>query len=54
MPIVRNTKTIDAHRRVALPKEWANPGDVVYFETTKTGSLIIRKIEKLNEEKTNE
>lgn len=44
MAIVRNTKTVDSHCRVALPREWAKPGDVVYFDITKTGSLIIKKM----------
>lgn len=44
MAIVRNTKVIDSHRRVALPREWATPGDEVYFDITKTGNLIVRKM----------
>lgn len=44
MAIVRNTKIIDSKCRVSLPKEWAKPGDVVYFDITKTGSLIIKKM----------
>ena len=44
--IVRNTKTVDSHRRVALPREWANVGDVVYFEITKSGNLIVHKTKK--------
>ena len=46
MPIVRNTKTVDSHRRVALPKEWACEGDIVYFEITKSGNLVVRKIKR--------
>ena len=44
MAIVRNTKVVDSHRRVALPKEWATPGDEVYFDITKAGHLIVRKM----------
>ena len=44
--IVRNTKTVDSHRRVALPREWAEAGDVVYFEITKSGNLVVHKIKK--------
>ena len=44
MAIVRNTKVVDSHCRVALPREWAKPGDEVYFDITKTGNLIIRKM----------
>lgn len=44
MAIVRNTKTVDSHCRVALPREWAKPGDKVYFDITKTGNLVIRKM----------
>jgi len=49
--IVRNTKIIDSQNRVIIPKEWGKPGDVVYFDITKTGNLIIRKMEKTEEEK---
>ncbi len=44
--IVRDTKTIDSRYRVALPREWANVGDEVYFEITKTGNLVVKKIKK--------
>ena len=44
--IVRNIKTVDSHRRVALPREWANEGDKVYFEITKSGNLVVHKIKK--------
>ena len=44
MAIVRNTKVIDSHYRVALPREWATPGDEVYFDITKAGHLIVRKM----------
>jgi hypothetical protein len=29
---------------VALPREWATPGDEVYFDITKAGHLIVRKM----------
>lgn len=44
MAIVRNTKVIDSNCRVALPREWATPGEEVYFDITKSGHLIIRKM----------
>ena len=44
--IVRNTKIVDSHYRLVLPREWAKPGDVVYFDITKTGNLIVKKLEK--------
>ncbi len=44
MAIVRNTKVVDSHCRVALPREWAQPGDEVYFDITKAGHLIVRKM----------
>lgn len=46
MAIVRNTKIIDSKCRVTLPKEWAAPGEEVYFDITKTGNLIVKKMEK--------
>lgn len=49
--IVRNTKTVDSHRRVALPREWAKEGDVVYFEITKSGNLVVHKTKKEESDK---
>lgn len=49
--IVRNTKKIDSHNRVALPREWCEAGDVVFFEITKSGNLIIRKMKQGNTDK---
>ena len=46
MAIVRNTKIVDSNYRVALPREWATPGDEVYFDITKAGHLIVRKMPK--------
>ncbi len=50
MAIVRNTKTVDSSCRVALPREWAKPGDEVYFDITKAGHLILRKMPKKESE----
>ena len=44
--IVRDTKKVDSYFRIALPREWAKPGDEVYFEITKSGSLVVRKMNK--------
>lgn len=44
--IVRNVKKVDNHCRVALPREWAKQGDEVYFEITKSGNLVVRKVKK--------
>lgn len=49
MAIVRNIKKVDSHNRVSLPREWIKPGEEVFFDITKTGSLIVRKIEKKEE-----
>ena len=44
--IVRETKTVDSKMRVSLPKNAGiKPGDVVYFETTRSGNIIIKKVE---------
>ena len=44
--IVRNTKIIDSKRRVALPKEWCAGGEEVYFEISKAGHLIVKKVKQ--------
>jgi len=44
--IVRNIKKVDSHCRVALPREWAKQGDEVFFEITKSGNLVIKKVQK--------
>lgn len=46
MAIVRNTKIIDSKYRISLPREWANVGDEVYFDITKAGHLVIKKVVK--------
>lgn len=44
--IVRETKTVDSKMRVSLPKNAGiKVGDVVYFETTRSGNIIIKKVE---------
>lgn len=48
MAIVRTTKEIDSRGRIKIPPETLQalklkPGDKVYFEITKTGSLVIKK-----------
>ena len=44
--IVRDTKKVDSSYRVALPRDWAKPGEEVYFDITKSGSLVVRKMKK--------
>ena len=48
MAIVRTVRTVDSKGRVHIPKPvlesvGINPGDLVYFETTKVGGIVIRK-----------
>lgn len=48
MAIVRAIKEIDSRGRIKIPPETLQilklkPGDKVYFEVTKSGSLVIRK-----------
>lgn len=48
MALVRVTKTIDSKGRITIPTDTFKkldfkPGDKVYFEVTRTGSLVIRK-----------
>lgn len=48
MPIFRETKTIDCKGRVVIPPTLLKmvgleSGNEVYFETTKTGAIVIRK-----------
>lgn len=50
MAIVRELKTVDCKGRILIPKPvledvGINPGDKVYFETTKTGGIVVRKHE---------
>ena len=54
MAIVRNIKIVDSKFRVALPREWANKGDEVYFDITKAGHLIVRKMPKKQTKEINE
>ncbi len=49
--IVRNTKKVDNNNRVALPREWCTVGDVVYFEITKSGNLILHKMKNKETDK---
>ena len=44
MASLKRVKTIDSRYRVALPREWANCGDLVEFEVTKAGNLLIKKV----------
>lgn len=50
MAIVRELKTVDSKGRIFIPKPvlqevGISPGDKVYFETTKTGGVVVRKHE---------
>jgi AbrB family looped-hinge helix DNA binding protein len=50
MAIVRELKTVDYKGRIFIPKAVLDdvgikPGDKVYFETTKTGGVVVRKHE---------
>jgi len=44
--IVRNIKKIDDKKRVVLPSEWCQAGEEVYFEISKAGHLIIKKVKQ--------
>ena len=51
MPLVRETKTIGSKGRITISPDILhalnmNVGDKVYFEITKSGSLIIRKVKE--------
>lgn len=51
MPILRETKKLDSKGRVFLPQKLLDivnlkGGDEVYFETTKTNAIVIRKLKK--------
>ena len=48
--IVRETRRIDSKMRILLPKNSGlKQGDEVYFELTKKGDLVIRKVRVNNE-----
>ena len=47
---IKKVKRVDNHYRVALPREWANVGDDIYFEITKSGNLVLHKVKKQEEE----
>lgn len=48
--IVRETRKIDSKMRIILPKNSGlKEGDEVYFELTKKGDLVIRKVRKKEE-----
>lgn len=48
--IVRETRKIDSKMRILLPKNSGlKEGDEVYFELTKKGDLVIRKVRVNNE-----
>lgn len=52
MAIIRETRIIDHKGRVLIPKATFKElnfdcGDEVYFEATKTGNLLIKKVKKV-------
>lgn len=48
--IVRETRKIDSKMRILLPRNSGlKEGDEVYFELTKKGDLVIRKVRVNNE-----
>lgn len=51
MPLVKQTKKIDSKGRFTISPDTLRilnmkPGDRVYFETTKSGALLIRKVKE--------
>lgn len=45
--IVREKRIIDSNYRISLPRNIGyEQGDEVYFELTKKGDLVIRKVKK--------
>lgn len=51
MALVRVTKTVDSKGRITIPPDTLKlldlkPGDKVYFEVSKSGSLIMRKVKE--------
>ena len=44
--IVRNIKKIDDRKRVVLPSERCEAGEEVYFDVTKAGHLIVKKVKQ--------
>lgn len=45
--IVRETRIIDSKNRIMLPKNCGlKPSDEVYFDLTKKGDVVIRKVKK--------
>ena len=48
--IVREKRMIDSNYRISLPRNIGyEQGDEVYFELTKKGDLVIRKVKKKEE-----
>lgn len=51
MAFVKATKTIDSKGRITIPPDTLRvlnfkAGDKVYFEVTKSGSLVVRKVKE--------
>lgn len=51
MAFVKATKTVDSKGRIVIPPDTLRdlnlkPGDKVYFEITRAGSLIVRKVKE--------
>ena len=44
--IMKASKVIDTKNRVTLPREWGKSGEYVCFEITRSGNLLLRKINK--------
>ena len=49
--VIKKTKIIESKGRLGIPLEIFKtlnfkPGDEVYFETTRAGNLLIKKVEK--------
>ena len=44
--IMKASKIIDTKNRVTLPREWGKSGEYVCFEITRSGNLLLRKINK--------
>lgn len=43
---MKAVKIIDTKNRVTLPREWGTSGEYVCFEITRSGNLLLRKVNK--------
>lgn len=44
MGVIKVVKKIDSKNRVVVPSEWGKSGDLVCYEITRGGNLLIKKV----------